>query len=99
MKLKHNPEYKAVGIPEELGIPKEREIELMHFLFDMHREILSSTTAKNLTAYYERIAEACNTLEEYTMCLHLFIFYLSRHGILREEKEDYERRIKTITGN
>lgn len=93
MNLNIFPEKIGIGnaISQELGITEQREEELLRILYVMHKEIGDSTRPVILVNYYKRIAAICNTLEEYTMCMHLFIFYLARHGMLRSEKEEYEK--------
>jgi hypothetical protein len=92
MKLQIITEITELGLPHELGISNEREIELMSLLYEMHKEVVGTPEAKSLTPYYGRIAEICNNIEEYTMCLHLFIFYLARHGALKDETDLHENK-------
>lgn len=87
MKLTVLRSIESHDITARLGISKERADELMSILTEESLK-LSDQGEKGdipLTDYYASIAEKCNTLEEYTACLHCFHFWINDIGALAND--------------
>lgn len=75
-------------IADKLGIDKLRKILLsskvlntineMRLLDEQH----NGDIGHDLCERYKSIASVCDTIEEYTYCMHKFIFFLANEGNL-----------------
>lgn len=63
-------------------ISKQRSEELLCIVEEVYNEIKGGVpgTVKPISLYYEKIANNCDTIEEYTFCLHNFIFNAAKIG-------------------
>lgn len=73
-------------ITESLGVDKEREQELLDIVLEEINRIDDSGGAAPLSQYYQRIACECRNLEEYTVCMHTFLFAITKNGVLSTDK-------------
>lgn len=82
-----NPAFEK-RLDKQFGISETR----IEFLFDAMENIYNKLKVgvdgvKHLGDAYVEIAKICNNPEEYTVCLHVFIFKCARTGNLRSELE------------
>lgn len=75
------------NIDEKLGISKARKDELFAFVEQRYDLVKQKSIMVRLVDHYAAIADFCNDLAEYTLCMHLFIFNLSRIGRNADSKE------------
>lgn len=68
------------SIPEKLGVSKHRREQLYDFVENLVNSIEQGASRTPLVKYYAIIAEQCENIEEYTMCMHTFIFNLAKIG-------------------
>lgn len=85
MKLIFEESINNRRLDQQLSISQERVFEIFKFLEEEAYPVLMET--KSLGCAYEKICEYCNTLEEYTLCMHLFVFKAARTGNLLAELE------------
>jgi len=69
----------SAEISIKFGITSQRRDELLAHVEKVYW-LVAKGTVTPLVAQYEKIAEACNTIEEYTMCMHCFIMNISKIG-------------------
>lgn len=67
-------------IHEKFGIGKQRMEELFDFVEQQYNKAIRDGVNVKLVTYYTAIADFCNNIEEYTLCMHCFIFNLSGVG-------------------
>lgn len=86
MELKIDLETPAFSrnIDKQLGVSEKRLNSLFKKMESIFNELL---TEGNLGAAYKKVSSVCDTIEEYTMCMHVFIFRCARTGHLRSEVE------------
>lgn len=75
-------------LPEKLSIPDDR----VQFIVDAVKdqvELLKQhdKQAVQLSAYYKTLADVCETLEEYTLAMHSFLFSIMAMGELAARKK------------
>lgn len=69
-------------LDKAFGITNARRNHLMSVVEQQIEAIEDNGGVMHLSRAYKDIAEACDTLEEYTMCMHTFIFFITQHGAL-----------------
>lgn len=74
-------------IDEKLGISRARKDELFAFVEQRYEMVKTKAIMVRLVDHYAVIADFCNNLEEYTLCMHVFVFNLSGIGRPSESKE------------
>lgn len=74
-------------LPEKLSIPDDRVQFIVEAVRDQV-ELLKQydKQAVQLTVYYKALADVCETLEEYTLAIHSFLFSIMAMGELSVRK-------------
>ena len=85
MKLNRIPNEPMMDLM--FGIDSLRIKELKKFVHDYFKSNVAIPAPTIVGMHYEAFANKCNTLEEYTLCMHYFIFLLARTGSLMDERE------------
>ena len=67
-----------------LGVTEARTIDLFNKVAEI-AEPLYTNASTEITPLYGKIAEICDNMEEYTLCMHAFIFDMARIGRLSTE--------------
>lgn len=68
-----------------LGIPPHRLEYLGNIVLQYAEAISKKPYTPQLSEYYKVFAEASNNIEEYTLCMHVFIFRLCKSGYLASD--------------
>lgn len=85
MKLNLIADQETNKINIRLGISDHRFKELLLFLDQLSDEVSAKIGFTKLPEMYKRIADVCENIQEYTLCMHLFCFFLTRSGFLASE--------------
>lgn len=67
-------------IDKKLGISAARTVELFDFVEQQFIQLKAQGINIRLVDYYSAVADFCNNIEEYTLCMHCFIFNLASAG-------------------
>lgn len=82
--IKHNSDL----LFDRFGIPHARVEQLKRIVAIILHEMESKQWSRfPLEEYYKKIASDCKTLEEFAYCMHIYIFYLARNGVVDSEPE------------
>lgn len=78
-------------IDRQLNISSKRVEELFTSMEDIFNELATKSkldeNGGSMGAAYKKICALCNNIEEYTLCMHAFIFRSARSGHLKSEVE------------
>lgn len=85
MNLSLNEQYRTGKLDKTLNIHPHRKAELTSILLTQIKSVEDSPGVTMLCDSYRYLAGKCNNIEEYTFCMHAFIFYMSRIGGLSTE--------------
>lgn len=84
--MKLNVRKQAHSLDEALGITEERRMHLVDVVCEQVEIVKQKAGVTLLSQHYKALAENCTTLEEYTMCMHAFLFALSKYGCLSTDE-------------
>lgn len=73
-----NPHSENISV--KFGISNERKEALASMIEEIYNRICITIPATPLVAIYQEVAERCDTIEEYTMCMHMLLFNISKIG-------------------
>lgn len=85
MELDYEKSIDHSRLDKQLGIKEERLLELLSLLDN--EAYPKAVEAGTLGEAYAIICNACNNIEEYTLCMHVFVFKIARTGMLKAEYE------------
>jgi len=81
----------ARRIDRQLDIPERRVNELFAQMEEIYSKLSVDSKAGinggSMGHAYKQIAAICNNIEEYTLCMHVFVFRSARSGHLKSEIE------------
>lgn len=67
------------NISVKFGISEQRAQYLCYFVGQIYEQVKSDMLVP-LVSVYQKLANECTCIEEYTMCMHMLIFNLSKIG-------------------
>lgn len=73
-------------LDKRLGVNKDRIAQLEAVVIKQVNIVRSNLYTPHLTDSYKILAEACENIEEYTICMHTFLFMITKTGKLTNDE-------------
>lgn len=86
MELKLNKQVKSAKINEALCIEDARTYELGNMALGEGRRVIERMAVPHLSESYKKFASACDTIEEYTLCMHISLTFITKYGSLGSDE-------------
>lgn len=74
-------------LPERLAIPDDRVKHIVEAVRNEVTLLQADKTSTQLSMHYKALAEVCDSIEEYTLAMHAFLFTITELGDLSVKKK------------